>query len=305
MGYYLPHGAEEGGRPKHINGFFSTSAMDSRSKYNPQIHHRRSIRLHGYDYSNPGLYFITICTHNREHRFGYITGAGIRAGVNPELSSTDNSFASIRAGVNPAPTIMVLNGFGQIANDEWVNLQSRFPNVELGEFVIMPNHMHGIISITDVTVNDEKPGYAIGNIIGAYKSLVSKRCLELHIQQSVGAGFTPALSNMDKSSASNREEASTESSSADISFASNRAGAESLNTDKSFASNRAGASTESSSADKSFASNRAGASPAPTMGKIWQRNYYEHIIRNEASYNKIADYIVNNPANWQVDKFYS
>lgn len=243
--------------------------MDNRSKYNPQIHHRRSIRLNGYDYSKPGLYFITICTHNREHRFGYITGAGIRAGVNPELSSTDNSFASNGAGASPAPTIMVLNGFGQIANDEWVNLQSRFPNVELGEFVIMPNHMHGIISITDVTVNDEKPGYAIGNIIGAYKSLVSKRCLELHIQQSVGAGFTPALSNMDKS------------------FVSNRAGAESLNT------------------DKSFASNRAGASPAPTMGKIWQRNYYEHIIRNEASYNKIADYIVNNPTNWQVDKFYS
>lgn len=173
--------------------------------------------------------------------------------MNPELSSADNSFASIRAGVNPAPTIMVLNDFGQIANDEWINLQSRFQNVELGEFVIMPNHMHGIISITDVTVNDEKPGYSIGNIIGAYKSLVSKRCLEAHVQQSVGAGFTPALSNM----------------------------------------------------DNSFASNRAGASPVPTMGKIWQRNYYEHIIRNEASYNKIADYIVNNPANWQVDKFYS
>ncbi|MCD6010196.1 MAG: hypothetical protein K0Q79_58 [Flavipsychrobacter sp.] len=225
--------------PQTLKGAFSARvSMHDRLKYNPQIHHRWSIRLQGYDYSKPGLYFITICSNNREHRFGYITGA------------------SIRSEVNSAPMMMILNGFGQIAHDEWADLPNRFPNIELGEFVIMPNHMHGIISIIDITTNDERPVYTIGNIVGAYKSLVAKKCLELHLQKSnnVGVGFTPTLNNTDKYDASIR----------------------------------------------------AGVNPAPTtMGKIWQRNYYEHIIRNEESHNKIADYIANNPTNWHEDKFYS
>jgi len=57
-----------------------------------------------------------------------------------------------------------------------------------------------------------------------------------------------------------------------------------------------------------YAGTRAGASPAPTgipmMGKLWQRNFYEHIIRNEKSYQSISNYIINNPNNWKDDKFY-
>ena len=87
-------------------------------KYNPDIHHRRSIRLKGYDYSQNGLYFITICTHNRHHLFGTITNDQ-----------------------------MALNPIGKIAHDEWLKTESMRPNIRLHEFIVMPNHIHGIIEI--------------------------------------------------------------------------------------------------------------------------------------------------------------
>ena len=88
------------------------------NKYNPQIHHRRSIRLKGYDYAQAGLYFITICCEGRIHRFGHIKNGE-----------------------------MILNEYGQIAFNEWVKTPQLRPNIELGEFIIMPNHFHGIIQI--------------------------------------------------------------------------------------------------------------------------------------------------------------
>ncbi len=185
-------------------------------KYNPKVHHRRSIRLKGYDYSREGLYFITICCQDRICRFGYIENDG-----------------------------MHLNEFGQIAYDEWMKLNERFNNMQIDVFQIMPNHMHGIISLHTPTVgagftpaqnagqpqiNDGQPrGVAptsVSDIVGAYKSLVANGCLEIYKSKN------------------------------------------------------------------------------ETMGKLWQRNYYDHIIRNEKSYHKIADYIMNNPANWEKDKFH-
>ena len=89
------------------------------NKYNPQIHHRRSIRLKGYDYSQAGFYFVTICCEDRKQQFGTIE--------NKE---------------------MVLNGFGTVAYQEWAKLPERFTNFELDVFQIMPNHMHGIIAVS-------------------------------------------------------------------------------------------------------------------------------------------------------------
>ena len=86
--------------------------------YNPQNHHRRSIRLKGYDYSQEGLYFITICTQNRACLFGKIENGK-----------------------------MILNEYGQIACNEWIKTTEIRNNVELCEFVIMPNHIHGIIRL--------------------------------------------------------------------------------------------------------------------------------------------------------------
>src|SRR5688572_18942554 len=91
-------------------------------KYNPEIHHRRSIRLKGYDYTQPGAYFVTFCSYQRMHVFGKV--------VNGE---------------------MVLKDIGKIARDEWFKTAELRPYVKLyeDEFVIMPNHGHGIIRIVD------------------------------------------------------------------------------------------------------------------------------------------------------------
>jgi putative transposase len=89
-------------------------------KYNPQIHHRQSMRLKGYDYSKAGLYFITICTHNGINLYGNIENEK-----------------------------MILNNAGNIANDCWIEIPKHFPNAVLHNYVIMPNHVHGIIELID------------------------------------------------------------------------------------------------------------------------------------------------------------
>jgi REP element-mobilizing transposase RayT len=89
--------------------------------YDPDIHCRRSIRLPEYDYSSGGAYFVTFCVHGRECLFGDITDETMR-----------------------------LNDAGQIVERGWLGLPERFPQVALDEFVIMPNHFHGIVLINDL-----------------------------------------------------------------------------------------------------------------------------------------------------------
>jgi putative transposase len=167
--------------------------------YNPQIHHRRSTRLDGYDYSRAGVYFITICTKGMTCLFGDISNGE-----------------------------MALNETGKVAYNEWVKTPDLRPNVLLDVFVIMPNHMHGIILIDETVLSKPEtavagfrsPSNNVGAIVRGYKSAVTRQI------------------NL-------------------------------LNNDVS----------------------------------IWQRNYYEHIIRSERSYQHISGYIVDNPANRNADKF--
>lgn len=88
------------------------------TKFDPQKHHRRSIRLKGYDYASAGAYYVTIVAWQRECLFGEV--------VNGE---------------------MILSTFGLVAKQQWEKLPKRFPNIELGTHMIMPNHMHGILEI--------------------------------------------------------------------------------------------------------------------------------------------------------------
>ncbi len=88
------------------------------TKFDPKIHHRRSIRLQGYDYSQAGAYFVTIVTWQREFLLGEI--------VNGE---------------------MMLSRYGAIVQKWWLEIPVHFPNVETGAFAIMPNHVHGNIFI--------------------------------------------------------------------------------------------------------------------------------------------------------------
>ena len=96
--------------------------------YDPARHHRRSIRLKGYDYTQPGAYFITLCTQNREHLFGAVVEGEMR-----------------------------LNAWGKIAREEWFTTARLRPYVRLDEreFVVMPNHVHGIIWIVDDDDDDD------------------------------------------------------------------------------------------------------------------------------------------------------
>jgi len=207
--------------------------------YDPTVHQRRSIRLKGYDYAQAGAYFVTICTHKRQPIFGQIVGAGFTPAQNYQsgqpqgLPRRDANGAGFTSDQN---TIMQLNEFGRIAHEQWMQIPARFENVELDEFVIMPNHMHGIIIINETQpvgagVNPAPTGITnrrltIGEIVGAYKSMVANECLQI------------------------------------------------------------------------FKTNKQ------PMGKLWQRNYYEHIIRDEKSYLTIVQYILDNPTRWELDSLY-
>jgi len=89
--------------------------------YNPKIHRRRSTRLRHYDYATPGCYFVTICTHQRQYLFGEICDGSMK-----------------------------LNGAGQAAQAHWQRLARHFTHIQLDVFVVMPNHVHGIIQIVEL-----------------------------------------------------------------------------------------------------------------------------------------------------------
>jgi REP element-mobilizing transposase RayT len=173
--------------------------------YNPKIHHRKSIRLKEYDYTNPNWYYITICTNNKKHLFGEI--------INNKV---------------------ILSEFGEIVNECWSDIPKHFEFAELDDFVIMPNHTHGIIIINSrdkacLVPTDEyrkfgkPPASSLSSIIGSFKSAATRKI------------------------------------------------------------------------------NIARSSP----GKIvWQRNYFEHIIRNDDDLFRIRTYIQNNPLRWALDEYY-
>ena len=197
-------------------------------KYNPDIHHRRSIRLQGYDYSQYGAYFVTLCTQNRECLFGEI--------VNGE---------------------MILNEYGKIVEQCWFNLPNYYNNIVLDAYIIMPNHFHGIIFINDTidTVDN------IGAIdIGA-------------IPESPNVGAIPVgaihESPLWESPRQRR---------------------------KMLLPKIIGRFKMNSAKQINQIRNTSGV-------PVWQRNYYEQIIRNEKSLEKIRNYIINNPLEWYYDDY--
>jgi len=124
--------------------------------FDPEGHHRRSIRLRGFDYSRVGIYFITVTTYERERVFG-----------------------EIRDGVLYPSTA------GEIAASCWRQLPERFPAVELDAFVVMPNHLHGILRITSGYAEKAPP--TLGHILRAYKSLSA-----IAVNRALGRGERPS-----------------------------------------------------------------------------------------------------------------
>ena len=173
---------------------------------NYQYKQRRSLRLKEYDYSRGGAYFITICTYNRECVLG-----------------------------NVADEEMILNQSGNIVLACWNSLLERYDNIELDKFVVMPNHVHGIIKIIDhVGAIHELP------LQTANTNQKTKRRRML----------IPKIVGYFKMNSSKQ-----------------------INTIRN-----------------------------STGIPVWQRNYYEHIIRNENKLNKIREYIHNNPIRWHLDR---
>jgi REP element-mobilizing transposase RayT len=168
------------------------------SRYIPEIHHRRSIRLRGYEYSRTGPYFVTICVKNRECLFGDIVEGR-----------------------------MVSNGAGGIIERVWENLPARFPSIKLDAFSLMPNHVHGIIAI-----------------VGAGLALPDKQG---------AASSAPTLGDVVRTF-------------------------------------------------KSISTIRVNRLLSRSGRPLWQRNYYEHIIRNDDELNRNREYIQGNPANWSRDE---
>jgi putative transposase len=100
-------------------------------KYNPEKHHRRSIRLKNYDYANNGYYFLTICSRDRECIFGEL-----------------NVGALLACAQNPCThDIIALSNTGKIIEYHWLHIPDQYENIFLDEYIIMPNHIHGIVII--------------------------------------------------------------------------------------------------------------------------------------------------------------
>ena len=234
------------------------------NKYNPQIHHRRSIRLKGYDYSQAGFYFVTICCEDRKQQFGTIG--------NKE---------------------MVLNEFGTVAYHEWAKLPERFTNFELDVFQIMPNHMHGIIAL-----------------VGAGFTSAPND----NTNKPAGEGFTLAPDDVQNAGVENDHHPNDNAMpqtrqpqglplqvSGDDNGAPARGATHSITIGDIVGAYKSLVANECL---KIWKLQWAEVNPVPHMGKLWQRNYYEHIIRNEKSYQTISNYIINNPNKWKDDKFY-
>ena len=167
--------------------------------YNPRVHDRRSIRLTGYDYSQAGAYFVTVVVRDRSCSFGSVVDGAVQ-----------------------------LNDTGRLVRDSWEWLAVRYPYVTLDEYVVMPNHLHGIIAMTDPCRGGSRTAQTpvrrqpLGRMIGAFKTVSTKR-LNL-------ARRTPGR-------------------------------------------------------------------------PIWQRNYYERVIRDDEELAGVREYIVNNPTQWELDKY--
>ncbi len=176
--------------------------------YDPEIHHRRSIRLRGYDYCRSGRYYVTICTQDKEHLFGRV--------VEGEMHR---------------------NELGDYVARCWQWLARQYPYVDLDEWIIMPNHLHAIMVITCRGVSRNAPTMQNAEPEGGSRTAPTKR---KPLGRLIGAFKTVSTDHLNEMRGT------------------------------------------------------------PTS-LLWQRDFYEHIIRNDDELNKIREYIRTNPLRWGSD----
>jgi putative transposase len=197
--------------------------------FDPAVHHRRSIRLKHFDYTMPGAYFVTICASEGEMLFGEIGGGQMR-----------------------------MNELGQMVHDVWHAMPKHYAAIKVDAFVVMPNHVHGVIWIVGAGPR-ARPQSEIRQQqgrAGAVRGWPEGPAPKLGGQ---AQGPAPTISLPD---AVHRFKSLTT------------------------ARYRQG----------------VGAGHWPSCGSVlWQRNYYEHIIRDDKEVNRIREYILANPQRWRQD----
>ena len=197
-------------------------------------HHRKSTRLSGYDYSAAGWYFVTICVHDWEYLFGKI-----------------------------AAEQMVLNEFGQIVEQEWLRTPKIRLNVGLEEFVVMPNHFHGILVIEYSMKNDNHDdGRGV---------------------KSGGRGVKSGDRGVKSGDRGVMHYAPTATGTTQLKSPSQTLGA----IVRGF---------------KSAVTKQINEIRKTPGQPVWQRNFYDRIIRNDRELFNIRQYIINNPMKWEMDK---
>jgi REP element-mobilizing transposase RayT len=211
--------------------------------YDPDRHHRRSIRLKEYDYSRSGAYFVTVVTQGRACLFGEIVNVETR-----------------------------LNDAGHMIEHWWYELKNKFPAVENDEFVIMPNHFHGIVVIADVGA-DLRVGPDPKGAHPAHQGTHAGVPLQgTHPVRPVARRGAPMCAPVfAPQNASQRAPLPTV-----------------LQWFKTMTTNE-------------YMRGIKTLGWIQFQGQLWQRNYYEHVIRDEESLNCIRGYILDNPARWEFD----
>ena len=191
-------------------------------RFYPERHHRRSIRLKGYDYGQAGAYFVTCCTHQRACSFGEV--------------------------VEGRP---ILSGYGRVLVAEWERTAELRDYVQLDAYVVMPNHFHGIIWI----VRDGR-GRCRGTMHRAQEDGTTRR-------------------------------APTGGS-----------------TEERFGKPVVGSLPSIMRAFKGAVTRQLNGMRGTPGAPVWQRNYFEHVIRTERALNAIRGYIADNPARWRLDRYH-
>jgi putative transposase len=213
-------------------------------RYNPNIHHRKSIRLKGYDYSRKGLYFVTICCKNRACLFGKIESGE-----------------------------MFLNDAGKMIEKWYLELENKFPDIKCREMIVMPNHIHFIL---------ENKGD-----IAAVQANLNIRPEDEVVRASLGVrpyDIGQTHNNIGQTHRSAPTETSEQIFGEHIGSPLHRV----IQWFKTMTTNE-------------YIRGVKNLGWEPFEKKLWQRNYWEHIIRNEKSYQNISNYIINNPSKWKED----
>jgi putative transposase len=248
--------------------------------YIPARHHHRSIRLPGYDYSQPGMYFVTICVQNRESFLGIMQQGE-----------------------------MQLSEAGQMVAQIWTELPHRFPAILLDEFVVMPNHMHGIIEITNRRGETRLPPAGRGEACLRPQDHARKgeSCSRPQIQNEPSKGdhkdrpYTEHQPSPSRGEAGLRPQMRGDPLSEDDLQDRPYRGKNVLH------GTLAGTVGRIIQAFKSLTTHDyiVGVEKRgwkPFSDRLWQRNYYEHIVRNEDDLRRIREYIQTNPLRWELDR---